>query len=127
MPRSAIQTGAVDLIPRVADIPAALARHDRRLAPAPATPDAAASEPAPDWLPVIIELLRTRTVHDFSLYKPGTLQRRIERRMALAAVQTDGIASYLAMLRDCRAKSRRRSTRRRFRSTRSSSPRTRSC
>jgi two-component system CheB/CheR fusion protein len=99
MPRSAIQTGAVDLILRAADIPAALARHDQGLAPAPATQDAAAGEQTPDWLPVIIELLRTTTVHDFSLYKPGTLQRRIERRMALAAVQSDGIGGYLAMLR----------------------------
>ena len=32
----------------------------------------------------IIDLLRTRTSHDFTLYKPGTLQRRIERRMAMA-------------------------------------------
>jgi two-component system CheB/CheR fusion protein len=100
MPRSAIQTGAVDLILRVADIPAALVRHDRRLAPAPTASDPGAGEQTPDWLPVIIELLRTRTVHDFSLYKPGTLQRRIERRMALAAVPTDGIDSYIAMLRD---------------------------
>jgi two-component system CheB/CheR fusion protein len=100
MPRSAIQTGAVDLILRVADIPAALDRHDRGLAPAQATPDADAGEQTPDWLPAIIELLRTRTVHDFSLYKPGTLQRRIQRRMALAAVQCDGIGGYLAMLRE---------------------------
>jgi two-component system CheB/CheR fusion protein len=42
-----------------------------------------------DWLPEIIELLRTKTAHDFTLYKPGTLQRRIERRMAMAAIETD--------------------------------------
>ena len=34
------------------------------------------------WLAEIIDLLRTKTAHDFTLYKPGTLQRRIERRMA---------------------------------------------
>ena len=28
----------------------------------------------------IIELLKTRTEQDFTLYKPGTLQRRTERR-----------------------------------------------
>jgi two-component system CheB/CheR fusion protein len=37
-------------------------------------------------------------VHDFSLYKPGTLQRRIERRMAMASHQASGIGDYLALL-----------------------------
>jgi two-component system CheB/CheR fusion protein len=69
------------------------------------TPDQAGGTPSgddqtPTWLPTIIELLRTRTVHDFSLYKSGTLQRRIERRMAMANIETDGIADYLAMLRE---------------------------
>jgi two-component system CheB/CheR fusion protein len=100
MPRSAVQTGAVDLILRVADIPAALAQHGDRQAVAQTELAPEAGELSPDWLPVIIELLRTRTVHDFSLYKPGTLQRRIERRMALANVQTGGIGGYLAMLQD---------------------------
>ena len=50
-----------------------------------------------DWLPKIIDLLRTKTAHDFTLYKPGTLQRRIERRMAMAAIE--GIDRYLEILR----------------------------
>ena len=54
---------------------------------------------APDWLPEIIDLLRTKTAHDFTLYKPGTLQRRIERRMAMAAIETDDMDRYLEMLR----------------------------
>ena len=44
----------------------------------------------------IIALLRTKTVHDFSLYKHGTLERRVERRMALAGVKT--AAKYLDLL-----------------------------
>ncbi len=55
--------------------------------------------PAPDWLPEIIDLLRTRTAHDFRLYKEGTLQRRIERRMAMAAIETDDMDRYLDLLR----------------------------
>ena len=43
---------------------------------------------AQDWLPEIIDLLRTKTPHDFSLYKEGTLRRRVERRMALAAIRS---------------------------------------
>ena len=49
-----------------------------------------------DLLPDIIALLRTKTVHDFTLYKHGTLERRIERRMALAAVKT--ASEYFALL-----------------------------
>ena len=37
--------------------------------------------------------------HDFRLYKPGTVQRRIERRMAMAAIETDGMERYLEALR----------------------------
>ena len=50
-------------------------------------------------MPEIIDLLRTKTAHDFRLYKPGTLQRRIERRMAMAAIKTDDMDRYLEMLR----------------------------
>jgi two-component system CheB/CheR fusion protein len=100
MPRSAIQTGRVDLVLRVADIPSALARHSQGLTPVQAqSGPEAGDEHAPDWLPVIIELLRTHTVHDFSLYKPGTLQRRIERRMTMIDMRADGIAAYIATLR----------------------------
>ena len=49
-----------------------------------------------DLLPDIIALLRTKTVHDFALYKHGTLERRVERRMALAGVKT--AAEYLDLL-----------------------------
>ena len=51
----------------------------------------------------IIELLRTTTPHDFTLYKPGTLQRRIERRMAMA-----GAADLGRYLSCCAATRRRR-------------------
>ena len=45
----------------------------------------------------IIDLLAAKTPHDFSLYKPGTLQRRIERRMAMAGIESS--ARYLQVLR----------------------------
>ncbi len=51
-----------------------------------------------DLLPRIIELLRTKTAHDFTLYKHGTLQRRIERRMVLANIDPKDKAGYLEML-----------------------------
>jgi chemotaxis methyl-accepting protein methylase len=52
-----------------------------------------------DVLLNIIDLLRTKTAYDFRLYKPGTLQRRVERRMAMAAVEADDMAQYLEILR----------------------------
>jgi len=94
MPRSAIKTGLADFVVPVAKIPEILARYGKP-AGAP-VPTAAADDATPGWLGPIIDLLRTRTAHDFARYKPGTLQRRIERRMAMAAI-VDG-NRYLDLL-----------------------------
>jgi two-component system CheB/CheR fusion protein len=99
MPRNAILTGVVDLVLPVASIPEALIKHDGKPGD-PHTPEKAPHrDGAPDWLPTFINLLRTRTAHDFTLYKPGTLQRRIERRMALAAIEANNVDRYLDLLR----------------------------
>lgn len=100
MPRSAIMTGAVDLVLAAGKIPDALVKYDRRMAVSRADAGAATPDEAWDWLPEILQLLRTQTGHDFTLYKPGTMQRRIERRMAMASIETDGMDRYLALLRD---------------------------
>ena len=47
----------------------------------------------------VIALLHERTRHDFSHYKPGTLLRRIERRMAHAALARTDFGRYLDLLR----------------------------
>jgi two-component system CheB/CheR fusion protein len=96
MPRSAIMTGAVDLVLPVANIPAALVRYARTRA----RNGSVALDRAQDWLPQIIDLLRTKTAHDFALYKAGTLQRRIGRRMAMAAIETDDTERYLEVLKN---------------------------
>src|SRR5580658_7556598 len=90
MPRSAIMTGAVDLVLPVAKIPEILAKYGRRKGLAP-------DDHPPDRLAEILNLLRTKTSHDFALYKPGTLSRRIERRMALAGIDDSG--RYFDLLR----------------------------
>lgn len=92
MPRNAIATGGVDLVLPIAEMPAALARHAQG-APPPDRP--AAEGEGPDR---IIALLRQRTPHDFTLYKQGTLQRRIERRMGLAGIDADGTERYYDLL-----------------------------
>jgi two-component system, chemotaxis family, CheB/CheR fusion protein len=99
MPRSAIMTGAVDLVLPVAKISDALVKYDRRMALSRAPSGSIPRERAPDWLPAIIDLLRTKTAHDFTLYKQGTLQRRIERRVAMATIETDDVDRYLEILR----------------------------
>lgn len=99
MPRSAIMTGAVDLVLAVAEIPEALVKYGRRMALTRARNVSDSPDTAEDWVPEIIDLLRTKTAHDFTLYKPGTLQRRIERRMAMATIETDDMDRYLDVLR----------------------------
>jgi two-component system CheB/CheR fusion protein len=99
MPRSAIATGAVDLVLPVAKIPDALVKYARGVALGRARDGSPAQVEGPDWLPKIVDLLRTKTAHDFALYKKGTLRRRIERRMAMAAIETDDADGYLKILR----------------------------
>ena len=99
MPRSAIATGAVDLVLPVTKIPEALVKHGLGAIPV-RTPDSDVTpDKAPASLTEVIELLRAKTPHDFTLYKTGTLQRRIERRMALASIKSDDMNRYLKMLR----------------------------
>jgi len=95
MPKAAIMTGAVDRVLGVSAMPAALIDHAGRTAA-----DEEIEPPArPSLLPDIIDLLRTKTAHDFTLYKTGTLLRRIERRMAMAPIEPGRMDAYLDVLR----------------------------
>ena len=98
MPRSAIATGAVNLVLPVAKIPGALinyAQHpyvvSRRRAVLPV-------EQPEEALDALITLLRMRTARDFAHYKTATLLRRTQRRMAAAGI-TD-IEDYVKLLRE---------------------------
>ena len=100
MPQSAILTGAVDLVLPVAKIPKAIADYAKR-APLTQGPNILPQKAgAPDWLPEVIELVRKNTAHDFTLYKEGTLRRRIERRMALLSIKSNEADRYLKILRN---------------------------
>ncbi|MHB1303680.1 MAG: chemotaxis protein CheB [Acidiphilium sp.] len=108
MPRNAITAGVVDQVLDTVRMPDALARlRSHPVPPAdpedgPSTEAAAGDKPATDgapWLTDIIELLRANAGHDFSLYKQGTLKRRIERRMALSALRPTDTPRYLERLR----------------------------
>jgi two-component system CheB/CheR fusion protein len=94
MPRSVISNGLADYVLAPRDMPTQLLDYARRaFSPARATQ----SEPETyDLLPRIILVLRDQTGHDFSHYKPNTVRRRIERRMALMRIERMG--DYLALL-----------------------------
>ena len=97
MPANVIATGVVDFVLAPDKMPRALLEYARdthaHRAPAVAAPEA---KPL-NGLQPILGVLRARTKHDFRGYKKGTLQRRIERRMALQ--QIPSAAKYLDFLR----------------------------
>ncbi|MDZ7831430.1 MAG: chemotaxis protein CheB [Desulfobacterales bacterium] len=95
MPRSAISTGLVDYELPPAEMPAQLVvyvTHAFGKPPRPVTP----TPKAENALKKILVLLRTQTGHDFSQYKPSTIQRRIERRMAVHQIESmDGYVKFI--------------------------------
>jgi two-component system, chemotaxis family, CheB/CheR fusion protein len=96
MPRSAIVGGGADLVLTVAKIPQALVRYGRQNYVKDGSNGLGASDTVQAPFADIIDLLAANTPHDFSLYKQGTLQRRIERRMAMAGLESG--ARYLQVL-----------------------------
>ena len=96
MPRSAIATGLVDYELPPAEMPAQLiayVAHAFGRPPRPATVPTIRAESA---MKKIFILLRAQTGHDFSQYKPSTIHRRIERRMAVQQIETmDGYVKFL--------------------------------
>jgi len=96
MPQSALATGLVDYELPPAEMAAQLmayVTHAFGHPPQSATLTAPHTESA---LKKIFVLLRSHTGHDFSQYKPNTIYRRIERRMAVH--QIDGIGGYVKYL-----------------------------
>ena len=110
MPRSAIAAGCVDILALPEDMPERIlacvgwdGQSVRSTADAgPQSPLADQAVPSPvdpptDTIESIFSLLQRRTRHDFSLYKPSTLHRRIERRMAIHGLPT--LTEYVRLLR----------------------------
>jgi two-component system, chemotaxis family, CheB/CheR fusion protein len=100
MPRSAIAANVVDLTLPIAGIPAALINYDKKRLPVFAAVPSSPEPSTRDWVHDIVELLRTTTAYDFTLYKPGTLKRRIERRVAMASIPAANMGHYFATLGD---------------------------
>ena len=88
MPRSAIATGLVDYQLPPAEMSAHLQTYAARAFANPPQPIAISSFKTENLLKKICVLLRAQTGHDFSQYKPSTIYRRIERRLAIHQIET---------------------------------------
>jgi len=97
MPRSAIDAGLADVVAAAEALPPRLLQYLQHV------PLLSEAEPLPEagtesQLQKVIILLRQQTGHDFSLYKPNTLYRRLERRMGLH--QLPKLSAYVRYLRE---------------------------
>ena len=97
MPRSAIDAGLADIVAPAAELPAKLLQYLQHT-PLFTRGEMPVESEAQSHLEKVILLLRSQTGHDFSLYKPNTLYRRIERRMGLH--QIPKIGTYVRYLRE---------------------------
>ena len=88
MPRSALATGLVDYELPPAEMAAQLMAYAAHAFGPSLLPAAPPSHRTENTLNKIFILLRTHTGHDFSQYKPSTIHRRIERRMAVQQIET---------------------------------------
>jgi two-component system, chemotaxis family, CheB/CheR fusion protein len=96
MPRSALATGLVDYELPPAEMAGQLIAYVAHAFGRPTLPATAPVPKTENALKKIFVLLRTQTNHDFSQYKPSTLHRRIERRMAVQQIEhIDGYVKYL--------------------------------
>ncbi len=96
MPRSALATGLVDYELPPSEMPAQLIDYVARAFGNPPRPAAIPEPKAENALKKIFILLRAQTGHDFSQYKPSTIHRRIERRLAVQQIDTlGGYVKYL--------------------------------
>jgi two-component system CheB/CheR fusion protein len=97
MPRSAVDAGLADIVAPVEELPGKIMAYLQRT-PLIASTEVTLEDKRNSALEKAVILLRARTGHDFSLYKPNTLYRRIERRMGIH--QINKIAAYVRYLQE---------------------------
>jgi two-component system CheB/CheR fusion protein len=95
MPSSAVQTGLVDYILPPEEMPSQLISYVKKYARNGKVP---VTEKREYSLSRILALIRSRTGHDFALYKKTTLHRRIEKRMSVHSI--DDITMYVRYLQE---------------------------
>lgn len=95
MPKAALATGLADLVLAPAAMPAKILQYSQH----PVRADIRKVRfdfQAGDELSMIFSLLKRHFGVDFALYKPSTLNRRLERRMMLQGAAT--LTNYVALL-----------------------------
>jgi two-component system CheB/CheR fusion protein len=106
MPRASIDTGMIDWVLEVDQIPKRLLEYHKSAGrlklppeegPQPAPPREPTADEGEAALRDVLVFLRTRTGRDFSYYKRATILRRIARRMQVNGV--DNLPAYLIFLR----------------------------
>ena len=87
MPKSAIDAGCVDIVGLAAELPEHIVRivEEKNDLPLLQEDDAADNGKS---LGSILRLLKARSKHDLSDYKPSTLRRRIQRRLGVHGLAT---------------------------------------
>jgi two-component system, chemotaxis family, CheB/CheR fusion protein len=98
MPASALATGLVDYQLRPSEMPSQLSEYIKNSFEKLAASNVKSSENQKKSLEKIFTVLKTSTGHDFSRYKPNTILRRIERRMAVHHLTS--FDAYLSKLID---------------------------
>jgi len=96
MPVSVIDTGMVDYVLPVGEMPAKLMGYVKHVFGRNVRPPVMPPCKSEDLLKKIFILIRDQTGHDFSLYKHNTISRRLERRMALHQIAE--LADYVRFL-----------------------------
>ncbi len=98
MPTSAIRTGLADYILPPEEMPVQLIKYSTSKVKGILFNKEITEGKIPDSFQKIFILLRTRTGHDFSLYKQNTIYRRVERRMNVS--QLDTLPNYIRLLQE---------------------------
>ena len=96
MPKSAIETGLVDFILPVEKMPETLIQYVQHPFLEALDKIKLSAPPIKNQIQKIFALIRSRTGHDFSHYKPNTIARRIERRLAVHQIK--GLSDYILYL-----------------------------
>ena len=96
MPKSAIETGLVDFILPVEKMPETLIHYARHPFLESLDKTRLTEPPIKNQIQKIFALIRSATGHDFSHYKPSTIARRIERRLAVHQIKA--LSDYILYL-----------------------------
>ena len=97
MPRSAIEAGLTDLVAPAEELPGKIIDYLRHARSTTKT-EHPLEEKGHGSLEKVLVLLRSKTGHDFSLYKKNTVYRRIERRMGIHRIGR--ISAYVRFLQE---------------------------